>query len=216
MTLPIPLTKDQELFLSHVKEVPPPLNMNLQSPCWEWQASCAGASNGNEKRPQFNLSQSGKQINTTAARWAFKLFRPTESLKNNQHACHLCDNPMCVNPDHLYAGSVRDNMLDKRSQDNQPGADIVATLNAAVELSSNNVGKEDIAQKLNLPLWEVDRLLAFHESYSPYHQEYTTTYGQEAANSLLRVNLIDDYNVMRSVVELNNLSRHIYQFELNV
>ena len=38
-----------------------------------------------------------------------KLGRP---IKKNRMACHHCDNPRCVNPSHLYEGTIKSNWKD--------------------------------------------------------------------------------------------------------
>lgn len=37
-------------------------------------------------------------------------------IQGTQQVCHHCDNPRCVNADHLFLGSARDNSLDALSK----------------------------------------------------------------------------------------------------
>jgi len=40
-------------------------------------------------------------------------------IKKGMYACHICDNISCINPDHLYEGTHKSNMLDKVNRNRQ-------------------------------------------------------------------------------------------------
>lgn len=72
--------------------------------CWLWQASI---SNG-----YGNLTYKNKSY--IASRVSYQLY--IGEIKSNMFVCHKCDNPLCVNPNHLFLGSPTDNVKDMMSK----------------------------------------------------------------------------------------------------
>ena len=42
--------------------------------------------------------------------------RFVQNLKDGELVCHKCDTPLCCNPDHLFAGTAKDNAIDREQK----------------------------------------------------------------------------------------------------
>lgn len=72
--------------------------------CWEWRGCCM-------KRNGYG-THLARRKQDVAHRWSY-VFTFGE-IPKGMHVCHSCDNPKCVNPDHLWLGTQWDNLHDMR------------------------------------------------------------------------------------------------------
>lgn len=56
-------------------------------------------------------------------------------------ACHICDNPICCNPRHLYAGSRKDNAQDAIDRGRITPTDQRGERNGNAKLSNDDVSR---------------------------------------------------------------------------
>lgn len=107
--------------------------------CWLWQSAFSTRGYG-----VFYLSKDRPVVLAHRLALEKKLGRP---IGQGMMAMHSCDNPACVNPDHLSEGSNSDNMMDAsrkgriaRGERNGGGGKLTADQARAIYESKGVVG----------------------------------------------------------------------------
>lgn len=86
-------------------------NASIVDGCWVW----SGATNNDGYGV---VSLNGKMWMTH--RLAYVAWR--RPIKDGLLVCHSCDNPACINPEHLWTGTHSDNSLDMVAKGRSRGA----------------------------------------------------------------------------------------------
>lgn len=132
--------------------------VNIGDGCWEWNAATTWDGYG-----RFRLN--GTQC--LAHRISYTMHNkidPGELL-----VCHKCDNPKCVNPDHLFLGTNSDNQNDclkkgrRKAKNGERGVNSSLSDKAACsireEYADSSITANDLAKKYNVPRLTIQKII---------------------------------------------------------
>jgi hypothetical protein len=130
--------------------------------CWNWTRCKHPKGYG-----QIGTSKDGVHITLKAHRFFYEHYKG--SVPAHLCVCHVCDNPSCVNPDHLWLGTNKDNSQDMVKKGRNPNT--AGTNNPNAKLTPAQVREiresyirgvtkqQDLADKYDIPQTQVSRII---------------------------------------------------------
>lgn len=118
--------------------------------CWNWTGAV---------RPPRNYgvlvvgSRTTERRSVGAHRYSYETF--VGPIPEGLCVCHRCDNPRCVNPDHLFLGTAKDNADDRDAKGRgkpatpltgEASPNAVLTDTQIVEIRANALSSQKVAQ----------------------------------------------------------------------
>lgn len=77
--------------------------------CWIWNGFQNGHGYG-----RVSVWRDGIRSQEIASRVFFELYK--HPIPEGNFALHVCDTPLCVNPEHIFPGTQKENLADMRSK----------------------------------------------------------------------------------------------------
>src|SRR2546423_15384726 len=96
----LPIDKISDILIIKIKDK---IITNKESKCWVWFGARSGSI---QPSPVIKIDEENWQV-TRIIYYYYNKIDPKEL-----EVCHKCDNTLCINPDHLWLGTHKQNIQD--------------------------------------------------------------------------------------------------------
>jgi hypothetical protein len=123
------------------------------SGCWLWLGNIYS-----DAKPYGRISV-GRKI-WQSHRFSYHVFKG--DVPDGAFVCHHCDNPMCVNPYHLFLGTPKDNSLDRNNKRRHAHGEKVGTgkltFEQACEIYLSDKPNRELADTYGVDITSIQKL----------------------------------------------------------